>query len=149
MSVSLRMANPTDAGATGAILWQFIADTEWMPKLYTAAETVSFCGTMIDRGWVTVAESGGRVLGFLARDGQEICALYLASDAQGQGMGRMLLESCKAETASLHLRTFANNQRARRFYEMAGFRETSRGDGRDNDENLPDVHYVWTKESGK
>lgn len=147
MTVSLRAARPTDAGTTGDILGRFIAETDWMPKLYSAAETVSFCGGMIDRGWMTVVERDERVLGFLARDGQEICALYIAPEVLGQGLGRMLLDDCKRQVGQLNLRAFAANQRARHFYRSAGFRQTGQSDGRGNEENLPDIAYVWTKEA--
>ena len=76
MTLALRPAVPLDAGAVGDILYRFQQDTEWMPKLYTWAEVISFCGLMIDRGWVTVAERDGSIAGFLAQDGQEVCSLY-------------------------------------------------------------------------
>jgi GNAT superfamily N-acetyltransferase len=143
----LRAARPTDAGTTGMILWQFLAETDWLPCLYSAAETIAFCCDMIDRGWVTVAERDGQVLGFIARDGQEVCGLYLAPEARGQGLGRMLLDASKRRVDRLHLRSFAADARAQRFYAKAGFRAVATGDGADNDENLPDIHYVWRKEA--
>lgn len=147
MTVILRAATPMDAGATGDILWRFLNDTDWMPVLYSAAQTISFCGTMIDYGWMTVAEADGRVQGFLARDGQEICALYLAPSAQGRGIGKALLQDAKRRASPLRLRTFAANFRARRFYQNAGFVPVAHGDGADNDENLPDISYVWPREA--
>ena len=81
MTLTLRSARSTDAGKAGDILHRFQEDTVWMPKLWTGAEAIAFCGTMIGRGWVTVAEEAGRVCGFLARDGAEICSLYLSAEA--------------------------------------------------------------------
>ena len=86
VSVILRPARSLDAGATGEILYAFTRDNDWMPKLYSRAETIAFCGTMIDQGWVTVAETETGVAGFLARDGEHVCALYLAGRAQRQGL---------------------------------------------------------------
>lgn len=148
MTVLLRPANPLDAGATGEILHRFCQDTPWMPKLHTHAEAISFCGLMIDRGWMTVAAGSEGPLGFLARDGEEICSLYLAPSAQGQGIGRRLLNEAKAACNRLWLFTFVANAGAQRFYLREGFRETARSDGSDNDENLPDITYVWQKEGG-
>lgn len=147
MSVVLRPARSTDAGTTGSILQAFCTDTPWMPVLHTGAETVSFCGSMIDRGWVTVAEENGRVVGFIARDGEWINALYLALDFTGQGIGLQLLNSAKAGTDRLRLWTFQANSGAQAFYEREGFVETERTDGAGNDENLPDIAYLWTKEA--
>ncbi|MGR3762015.1 GNAT family N-acetyltransferase [Roseobacteraceae bacterium NS-SX3] len=141
--IRIRPARPTDAGTTGSILYRFQQDTAWMPKLYGEAEVIAFCGTMIDRGWMTVAERGGRVLGFLARDNEEVCALYLAPDACGQGFGRALMEHAKTASPRLILRAFAANQDARRFYLREGFAETARGDGSGNEEGLPDVTFEW------
>lgn len=148
MSVTVRQARSTDAGTTGEILHGFAREKDWMPELHSRAETIAFCGTMIDRGWVTVAEQGAEIVGFLARDGQEVCALYLAEQARGQGIGRRLLEDAKAKRARLILKVFEANAMARRFYEQNGFVEAGRGDGADNDENLPDVTYVWKREGG-
>jgi GNAT superfamily N-acetyltransferase len=143
----LRPAQPTDAGAMGDILWRFQDHADWLPDLYTGAETIGFCGEMIDRGWVTVALVAGRVEGFLARDGSEIRALYLSAKVDGQGIGRQLLGDAKARSKRLTLRAFAANAGACRFYRREGFVETGRGDGADNDANLPEVHFLWPKEA--
>ncbi len=147
MSVTLRAARSTDAGTTGAILKAFCRDTPWMPVLHTGAETVAFCGLMIDRGWVTVAEENGKVIGFLARDGEWINALYLDLDYTGRGIGAQLLNTAKAETDRLRLWTFQANIGAQSFYEREDFAEVERTDGAGNDENLPDIAYLWTKEA--
>lgn len=146
MTFFLRPARPLDAGTAGDILYRFQQDTVWMPKLYSSAEAICFCGLMIDRGWVTVAERDGSVLGFLARKGEEVCSLYLAPGACGQGAGKALLDAAKAETFRLTLRTFAANEGAQRFYRREGFSETGRGDGMDNEEGLPDIAYEWRTE---
>lgn len=148
MSVTLRAARSTDAGATGEILYRFQAETDWMPKLHSGAETIAFCGVLIGRGWVTVAEDAGRVIGFLARDQEEICALYLAPEATGQGAGKLLLDHAKGQRDRLFLATFLNNSGARRFYEREGFLEAGRGDGSGNEEGLPDITYLWRRDSG-
>lgn len=143
----LRPADPTHAGALGEILHRFQAETEWMPELYSGAEAIAFCGAMIDRGWVTLAELDGTVAGFIARDRDEICALYVAPAARGHGIGRLLIEDAKRSADRLMLKTWQVNEGARRFYRRQGFVEIARGDGADNDENLPDVILVWPEEA--
>ncbi len=145
MNVTFRPARSTDAGVTGAILAQFQDQTVWMPKLYSGAEIIAFCGEMIDWGWVSVAVIGGDVVGFIARDGEEIRALYVASQNRGDKVGLRLLNRARASSSRLELRVFAANTGAQRFYVRAEFTETGRGDGADNDENLPDIHYVWQR----
>lgn len=145
MSVTLRPARSLDAGAVGDILYGFSREKAWMPELHTGAETIAFCGQMIDKGWVTVAEQAGRVVGFLALNGAEIQSLYLAPDARGQGIGRCLLEHAKAGRTELSLFAFQDNSPACRFYERNGFAEVVRSDGSANDEKLPDIRYVWRR----
>ncbi|MCA0873202.1 GNAT family N-acetyltransferase [Seohaeicola saemankumensis] len=145
MNIDLRPARSTDAGALGHILYRFQEETEWMPKLYTAAEMIRFCGAMIDYGWVTVADGNGRIHGFIARDGEEICALYMAQQTNRKGVGRRLLGHAKARRSRLWLRTLQVNEGAQRFYRRQGFVESERGDGAENDENMPDIIFVWEK----
>lgn len=145
----LRPAQPTDAGAMGNILYRFQQDTPWMPKLYAEVEMIAFCGVMIDRGWVTVAVQTGqathkaRVAGFLARDNDEICSLYLAAEARGQGLGHKLVEAAKAASPNLWLRVFEANTAAHRFYQRAGFVETQRRNGADIEEGLSVLRMGW------
>lgn len=145
----LRPARATDAGATGAILKEFQDHTPWLPDLHTGAETVAFCGSMIDRGWVTVAETAGDVVGFIARDAEEIHALYVLRRCHGQGIGAQLLDHAKARSHRLCLLVFQANQGANRFYRREGFTEAGRSNGDDNEENLPDVTYVWTAKEAR
>ncbi len=149
MTIELRPARSTDAGAIAEILWRFQQDTEWMPKLHSGAEYVAFCGAMIDCGWVTVACVEGQVQGFLARDGAEICALYVAPWATRARIGARLLDFAKARATRLTLRVFEANARAQRFYLRNGFVEDGRGDGADVEENLPYISFVWTREERK
>lgn len=146
MTLRLRPARPLDAGALGEILHRFQQDTPWMPKLWSGAETLAFCGEMIERGWVSVAKSEGRVLGFLARDGAEICALYVADDARGRGVGASLIDLAQSEGGPLVLRVLACNAPARRFYARAGFRECASPADAANDENLPELTCRWQRE---
>ncbi len=146
MTVTLRPARSTDAGTTGVILHGFSREHDWMPQLHSRAETIAFCGRMIDLGWVTVAEIHGQVAGFLALNGDEIHSLYLAAQVRGQGIGHKLLEHAKARRSELSLFAFQANRAACRFYESNGFAEVARSDGAENDENLPDIKYVWKRE---
>ncbi|MEX0350469.1 MAG: N-acetyltransferase family protein [Paracoccaceae bacterium] len=149
MNVLLRPARPTDAGRTGEILHSFARDNDWMPELHSAAETIAFCGTMIARDWMTVAELDGTVEGFLARDGTLIHSLYLSPHIRGLGVGARLLARAKAESERLELFAFQANPRAARFYLREGFTEVARSDGRNNDENLPDIKFIWSREAQK
>ena len=86
------------------------------------------------------------VLGFAACDGEELDALYVAEAARRQGVGTALLERLKAKRDRLTLWTFQANEGAQRFYRREGFAEVERTNGTRNDEQLPDVRYVWHRE---
>lgn len=146
MSAALRAANPLDAGAVGAILSGFIDETDWMPRLHSRAQDIGFAGYMIDRGWVQVALLEGRVAGFLAREAQEVHALYVARKVRRKGVGAALLAAAQAEVPALRLWTFQANLDAQAFYGAQGFREVRRTDGRRNDEGLPDIELAWDRE---
>ncbi|WP_299688419.1 GNAT family N-acetyltransferase [uncultured Tateyamaria sp.] len=144
--IVLRPAQPTDAGATGAILSAFAIGTDWMPRIHTAAEDIGFAGMMIERGWVHVAETDGDVTGFIACADAEIQALYVASNMCGRGIGSALLQQVQSQATRLSLWTFQANTRAQQFYKRHGFKEVARTDGARNDEKLPDMRMLWTKE---
>ncbi|MFY2822826.1 GNAT family N-acetyltransferase [Ruegeria sp. MALMAid1280] len=146
MIVTLRPARTTDAGSIGEILHAFSRDNDWMPVLHSRAETIAFCGWMIDQGWVTVAEDDGAVTGFLALNETQVHSLYLTPAECGRGVGQRLLDHAKTGRAELSLFAFQANPGACRFYERNGFAEVARSDGADNDENLPDIKYVWRRE---
>ncbi|WP_370400790.1 GNAT family N-acetyltransferase [Sulfitobacter sp. JB4-11] len=143
----VRAARSTDAGAVGAILSEFIDTTEWMPRVHTRAEDLSFAGMMIARGWVSVAEEQGAVVGFAACDGVDLNALYVARQARGRGVGSRLLHAVMSDRKALELWTFEANTGAQRFYARHGFVEVARTDGARNDEQLPDIRYVWKREA--
>ncbi|MBM1556192.1 GNAT family N-acetyltransferase [Sulfitobacter mediterraneus] len=141
----LRAARSTDAGAVGGILTEFAATTEWMPKLHSGAEDIAHAGAMIKRGWVTVAEASGEVIGFAACDGADLDALYVVAAMRGQGVGTALLQHMMVLHDRLSLWTFQTNQGAQRFYLRHGFTEVQRTDGATTDEKLPDVRFEWQR----
>ena len=149
MSLMIRAGRPEDAVATGDMLWKFQEAHDWMPKLHTRAECQDFCARLIARGWVIVAIEAGETLGFLARDDAEICAFYVAPMAQERGIGKRLLAAAKERREHVWLKCIQANTRARGFYESQGFREEGRSEGESNDENLPDITYVWEREAPK
>jgi GNAT superfamily N-acetyltransferase len=114
-----------------------------MPKLHTAAEDLWFVGELVLHATVRVV--GRPAVGFLARQGAEVDALYLAPQARRGGRGRALIAEAMAVEPVLRLWTFQANTEARAFYAVLGFVEVGRTDG-DNDEGLPDVRLEWRRD---
>ena len=144
---TLRPAQPLDAGAVGGIMSDFARDTNWLPRIHTAAEDIAHADAMIARGWVTVAAQAGKITGFAACEGGELDALYVSYAARGQGIGSALLIALKSRHKSLTCWTFQANARAIAFYRQHGFAETARGDGSANDEGLPVLTLHWQREA--
>ena len=138
-------ATPDDAPALARILGDWLRETGWMPVLHTREEDEGFLRHLIATRTVRVLRLPDPK-GFLAREGGQIDALYLAPAARGQGWGRALLEEAKAAEPRLSLWTFAANAAARAFYAREGFAEVQATDGQDNEARLPDIRLEWQQE---
>lgn len=141
----LAPARPSDAPAIGTILSDWIDETDWMPRIHRRSGEQAFAAELVAKGWVTIARRRGEVVGFLARNGAEIEALYVARDARGAGVGSALLARAKRRSPRLALWTFQFNRPAQAFYVARGFHEIGRTGGAGNDEKLPDIRYAWEK----
>ena len=107
-----------------------------------------------------VWEHGGRALGFVAfgpaadehapppPGAGEVYSIYLRDDAAGTGVGRELLSAAEGSLIergfpSAVLWVMETNRRARRFYEIAGWRsDGARAEHRFGDLALPIVRYA-------
>jgi GNAT superfamily N-acetyltransferase len=75
--------------------------------------------------WTLVAELDGRVVGYVAVTGNHIENLYIDPEAQGRGVGRMLLAAVEQRVIGpVTLRCLTANSRARVLYERCGFAVT-------------------------
>jgi len=149
MSESAELRRATDADAEEA------ADV-FINSRRTALPTVPFVHTddevrgyvkniLIGKteGWVAVA--GGRVVAIMSLTPGWVDQLYVATQWQGRGVGRDLLDLAKERSdGELQLWTFQVNDRARRFYERNGFTIAEMTDGSGNEERTPDIRYHWS-----
>ncbi|MEJ6403271.1 GNAT family N-acetyltransferase [Yoonia sp. 2307UL14-13] len=138
----LRAATPSDVDDMADILGHWFNVTNFVPRLHTVDEDRWFIRQAVEKSDVIVADDAG-VRGFIVRNGEEIGQLYLAPDARGRGIGAALLDKMKARADRLSLFCFQENTGARRFYERHGFVAKAFSDGSHNEEQVPDVHYVW------
>lgn len=141
----LGKARAGDAPAIGTILSDWTDETHWIARIHKREHEQAFARDLVARGWVTVARREGRVVGFLAQDGDEVVALYVASGLRGQGVGAALLGRAKRGRTRLTLWAYQFNTGARAFYERHGFHEVARSGGAGNDAQLPDIRYEWEK----
>ncbi|MGO9268517.1 MAG: N-acetyltransferase family protein [Candidatus Binataceae bacterium] len=146
----LRAAVVQDGAAIGALFLASRRDAlPYLPKLHSDEEALRWIvDILIPTRMVWVAESVGRVVGFLAMKGEELEHLYVHPEYFRRGVGQQLLAKARELSPQrLHLLTFQRNSRARAFYEAHGFIATAFSDGSRNEEHEPDVKYEWTPAS--
>lgn len=129
------------------ILWSFTRETPWLPIVRTHGSDLRTLAYVTRHGWVKFVGKSYNVQGFIARDGVRIYALYVSPQARGQGRGAALIRAAQAQVPRLELWTEQANRSAQKFYRRHGFKEVARSDGHGNDEQLPDIHFVWQKDN--
>jgi len=97
-------------------------------RLATEAGNYDRIGRELAAGWQAhLAWDGDQLVGFLALKPMSGCLdqLFVSPEAQGRGIGRLLLDLAKDRLPrGLWLRTAEDNHRACRFYERTGFRRS-------------------------
>ncbi|WP_150308078.1 GNAT family N-acetyltransferase [Planctomonas psychrotolerans] len=140
-------ANSDDADEIAEVLRvSRVTAMPWLPVVHTPEEDRAWVrAVLLPEHTVWVAEQDARIVGVLAIRPGWLDQLYVLPDAQGAGIGtRMLRIARDANPGELRLWAFQGNERARRFYERAGFVVERMTDGADNEERAPDVLYRWT-----
>jgi putative acetyltransferase len=144
--VKLRRAGLADAPAIAALhRLTMRTNLPFVPDIHTLDEEAAFFGGRFlaeNEAWV--AEHDGRLAGYVAFSADWVNHLYVHPDWQGQGVGPQLLAIALADGQPKQLWAFAENARARRFYEKRGWLAVEFGDGTGNAEGQPDVRYAWT-----
>lgn len=136
MMLSTRLATPADAPAIAAIYNQGIEDrvATFETRLRSPDDLQSWFG---GRHPVVVAEREGVVVAFASTstyrprecyDGVAEFSVYVAREARGHGVGRVVLEALIAAAAEagfwkLVSRVFVENTASRRLLATLGFRE--------------------------
>jgi len=145
--VNIRRLTPDDTRAAGQVyLASRKAAFPAIPELVHPDEGVLrwFAEVLSRQTDMWVAETGGTIIGVMALSDAMIEQLYVAPDRCGSGVGSALVAVAKSQRpGGLQLWTFQTNTGARRFYERHGFFAVEWGDGQTNENNAPDVRYVW------
>lgn len=141
--ILLRQAIASDAAAIAIMMRASLNAFDWMPVLHTPEEDLFFVrDILLPNQQVTAAVTGGKIVGFIAVNGEWVEQLYLDPAWTGRRIGSRLLAQATAGMHLVKLHCFQANTGARRFYERHGFRAEALGDGSTNEEGLPDILYV-------
>lgn len=98
---------------------------------------------MIAQAEVYVYENEGKIQGFTGLDGEYIAGIFVSSEMQSQGVGKLLLNFIKDRKAKLCLNVYQKNTGAIRFYQRERFIIQNEG----LDENTGEKEYEmrWEK----
>jgi GNAT superfamily N-acetyltransferase len=148
-NISIRRATPTDAFETATVFSATLKSMAFFPKLHTDEEDRAFVRRFIESAETWVAVSDGRVIGLARLEGDWLSHLYVDPFWHDRGVGTLLLQRVKAQRPDgFQLWAFQINSGARRFYERHGCVAVEFTDGSRNEEQLPDIRYVWSADRG-
>ena len=89
-------------------------------------------------------DADSQPLAVLILDGSWVDQLYVEPTCTGMGLGSRLIELAKSRRPTgLELWTFVTNTGAQRFYRRHGFVVAETTDGSRNEEQAPDIRFIW------
>ena len=96
--------------------------TPFLSEEFLAAERESIRSIWLQKADTWVFVEDGQVVGFLSLVGNEVGAIFVHPEAQGQGIGRALMDHAAGLHDELFLDVFEANAVGRRFYDRYGFK---------------------------
>jgi putative acetyltransferase len=100
----------------------------FLPEEFLARERREIAERWLPAAETIVSVDGERVVGFLSLVGNDVGAIFVDPERQGEGIGRALMDRARASRPFLELDVFERNAIGRRFYDAYGFRVIGRGD---------------------
>ncbi|MCG6113579.1 MAG: GNAT family N-acetyltransferase [Mesorhizobium sp.] len=145
--MTIRQLTPNDAEAAAQVhRASFDERLPWLSGLHTPAEDRAFYTHVVfDQCEVWGSFKDDALIALIALRENWVDQFYVLPQHQGRGVGSALLALAQARFPSLQLWTFQKNEAARRFYEARGFMAAEETDGLRNEEQEPDIRYVWQR----
>jgi GNAT superfamily N-acetyltransferase len=142
--VLLRPGTLDDAPAVAEVHLASRRAAAMPPSVHEDHELLPFLTERMATDEVWVAEVDGEVVGYLRMTPTWLDDLYVTPAHAGQGIGSALLDLAKARRPDgFSLWVFEMNAPARAFYTRHGLVEREHTDGRDNEEQAPDLRMSW------
>ncbi len=144
--ITVRRATRADADAIAALFAASRRLLTFLPDLHTVEEDQAFVRDRVLVDYrVSVAERAGTIVGFIAELDGWVEHLYVEATELGTGVGSVLIADAQSRNHGLDLWCFADNHRARAFYEKHGFVAVEFTEGLRNEEKTPDILYRWAR----
>ena len=150
MTLTIRRAARDDAQEVGEVWLRSFASAYAFPAAHSDDDIRRWIrDELIPNHETWLAEDDRGILGLLTREPGWVDQLYIDPVAQGEGIGRQMLELAMTlePSGELQLWTFQANDRARPFYARNGFVEVELTEGGGNEEGQPDVRLVWRRDA--
>ena len=95
--------------------------TPFLDDDFLAAEKEAIRKVYLPNADTWVYERTGALVGFLSMLGDEVGAIFVDPESQGEGVGRALMDHAVSLAGEVFLDVFRDNAIGRRFYDAYGF----------------------------
>ncbi len=102
-----------------------------------------FVKEMLSEAEVYVYENDQKIQGFAGLNGEYIEGIFVLSEMQSRGIGKLLLNYIKDKRPELRLNVYQKNPRAVAFYQREGFK--IQGEGMNEATGEKDYLMLWQK----
>lgn len=94
---------------------------DFIPEKYWK-DNFNMVKDMFPRSEIYIYENGKIIQGFIGMENDYIAGIFVSSEAQSQGIGKVLLDFVKTKKEKLRLNVYQKNTRAIQFYQREGFK---------------------------
>lgn len=112
---------------------------DFIPEKYWK-DNFNMVKDMFPQSEIYIYENGKIIQGFIGIDNDYIAGIFVSSEAQSQGIGKVLLDFVKTKKEKLRLNVYQKNTRAIQFYQREGFKIQNEN----MDINSGEKEYVMT-----
>lgn len=94
---------------------------DFIPEKYWK-DNFNMVKDMFPQSEIYIYENGKIIQGFIGRDNDYIAGIFVSSEVQSKGIGKVLLDFVKTKKEKLRLNVYQKNTRAIQFYQREGFK---------------------------
>lgn len=94
---------------------------DFIPEKYWK-DNFNMVKDMFPQSEIYIYENGKIIQGFIGMDNDYIAGIFVSSEVQSKGIGKVLLDFVKTKKEKLRLNVYQKNTRAIQFYQREGFK---------------------------